>query len=410
MLKTVVVVSDIAHVNGGAAEVAIKSAIGLAEMGLQVYFFSAAGPVDSRLIKSGVIVNCLNQTTISNPRQRILSGINALWNFRAEHQLRLLLNQLNKSETIIHIHSWYKALSASIFKAIHDAKFVYTVTLHDYSLVCPNAGLYDYRRRKNCELKPLSLSCVIKNCDSRSYLHKIWRLLRHYIQILFGKVPKKKITLVSVSSFSEKIYRPLLRRDIKLKYISNPIDCSKNIPADPSKSKNILYVGRMSIEKGVDILAEAARRIGCSVNFVGDGPMLEFLRVNYPSNQYYGWQQRVRVMQEISSARCIVLPSVWYETQGLVVLEAAALGVPAIVSDHCAARDLVVSEITGLHFKSGSVDSLQTELTKMMSGEFVKTLGNNAFNEYWKAPKDIFMHTKFLINFYSDLLEKASAT
>jgi glycosyltransferase involved in cell wall biosynthesis len=109
-------------------------------------------------------------------------------------------------------------------------------------------------------------------------------------------------------------------------------------------------------------------------------------------------------MQHIKRARGLIFPSLWYETQGLVVLEAAAHGVPAIVSDNCAAREAVVDGVTGFWFEGGSVDDLAEKLHLLLDDARVSAVGQRAYNHYWENPTTLERHVDELEAVYQRML------
>ncbi len=130
---------------------------------------------------------------------------------------------------------------------------------------------------------------------------------------------------------------------------------------DPA-SGDIIFVGRLSPEKGAFVYAEAARRAKLRPTFVGDGPIAGEIARRYPEARLLGWQDAEGVRSAMRAARALVFPSLWYEGQPLTVLEAKGLGVPVIVSDACAGREEVEDGVTGLWFKSQDVGDLTRAL------------------------------------------------
>ena len=183
MLKNIVIVNDSASINGGAGKVALTSAIGLANCGYNVIIFTAFGPVDKRLEN---IINlriiCLNQMDILSDPNRWRAVKQGIWNRVAYEEFNNLLLTLNPKDTIVHFHAWIKSLSASLFSITAKYNLKIVITLHDYFLFCPNGGLFNYQTKKICKVKALSLRCLLCNCDSRSYLQKVWRYVRQMIQ------------------------------------------------------------------------------------------------------------------------------------------------------------------------------------------------------------------------------------
>ena len=196
----VIVINDCAHVNGGAAQVAISTALGLKEQGVDVFFFTGGSEVDQRLYDAHIPVHlCHEFDLLSNP-SRVQAFCDGIWNFRVAKQLRSYLQDFSSDDTIIHLHSWSKVLSASIFPIITKGKYRTFITLHDFFYICPNGGFYNYPHAHICKLSPMSLQCWCSNCDARSFTHKFWRQLR---QLVLDRVLKDRSHLYSFIAISQ---------------------------------------------------------------------------------------------------------------------------------------------------------------------------------------------------------------
>jgi glycosyltransferase involved in cell wall biosynthesis len=115
-------------------------------------------------------------------------------------------------------------------------------------------------------------------------------------------------------------------------------------------------------------------------------------------------------MNELEQARCLAFPSLWYETYGLAVDEAAARGVPVIVSDVCAAAERVQHNITGWHTRAGSVDDLSHWLGVVEEGGNAAKAGLAAYDAYWSSPSTPSQHTAALAGIYRSILERKMRT
>jgi len=412
-IKKIIVVNDFARVTGGADQVAISSAIGLAGRGYDVTFFSAvSSPTDPGLLNSPVKSVCLNQIDILNDPNRIRAVRRGLWNRTAGKGIQAIFDACDRENTIVHVHSWTKALSTSVIRAVEARKFPLLITLHDYFSACPNGGFFDYRKSEICHKHPLSFGCITESCDSRSYSHKLWRVARQLIQSLNG-LPRHIRHFISVSDFSEEILRPFLPAQATIYRVDNPIAVERVLPAIVDRNDVFLYVGRLSKEKGPLLFAKAATRAGVKAIFVGTGPCQGELANLYPQAQLAGWQQREDIPAYLAGARALVFPSLWYETQGMTVLEAAAVGVPAIVPHLSAASASVKDGITGLWFKSGDVDDLAAKIRIMQDPVTAAALGKAAYENYWLKPHTLERHLDQLLTCYQRVLsfdENTSST
>jgi glycosyltransferase involved in cell wall biosynthesis len=385
-LHTVVVVNDFAHVEGGAAQVALTTALGLAERGLRVVFVAAVGPVDPRLIQAGVDVHCLDQQSVLGDPHRLRAAVQGLWSREAAALVRDVLAGCDPHTTVIHLNSWTRALSASFVPVAVAAGIPIVCTLHDYFTACPNGAFFDFQAGTVCERVPMSASCVTRHCDARHFHHKLWRVARHAIQRHLGQIPSAIRTFVAVSPFSLERLQPFLPAGATIRLVPYPIDIEQQSPIRPAANRDVVMIGRLAPEKGPRLLAAAAKAAGVGVRFVGDGPEAAAIRaLNPEAGLSDGWVDRAGVLQALEHARALVFPSVWYETQGLVVLEALARGVPVVVADGCAARDAVVPDETGFLFRSGDAADLARQLRRL-DDDTVTRMGRAAYERYWAAP------------------------
>jgi glycosyltransferase involved in cell wall biosynthesis len=117
-----------------------------------------------------------------------------------------------------------------------------------------------------------------------------------------------------------------------------------------------------------------------------------------------GWLAHEAVMAELRKARALVFPSLLYETDGLSVVEAAALGIPAIVSDVSAARASIVDGVTGLLFKAGDPKDLAEKMSALRDDETGARMGRAAHAHYWKNPRTLERHVQELEHTYEQVL------
>jgi glycosyltransferase involved in cell wall biosynthesis len=403
----VVLILDHAHINGGQAKVAIESALGLAARGHRVEVLAAVGPVDPRLAEAGIAVTCLEQPDVTSATSKLAFAAQALWNAPARAALARLLAGRDPATTLVHVHAWAKALSPSIFAAIREAGLPALYTMHEFFLVCPNGGFYDFRRHEICRRTPLSRDCATTNCDMRSYPRKAMRLARHLILEHVARWPEGIRDVVTISDLQEAVAGPLLPSGVRLHRIDNPIAVEDPGPKPAGAAGPITYVGRLSIEKGVVLFAEAARRAGIVPVFVGDGPEAETLRARYPEARLLGWRDTAGVRAALRAASALVFPSIWYEGQPLTVYEALALGTPVIVSDACAGREAVADARTGYWFPSGDANALAERLTRLQDPAIVAALSAEAHRRYWERPLTLAAHCDRLEEVYGQVLRRA---
>ena len=405
---TVVLVLDHASITGGQSRVAFDSAIGLKRRGHQPILFTAAGPVAPDLIAAGIRTLCLGQADLVGNPSVAAAALQGLWNGAAARALGELLATLPRDSTIVHVHGWAKALSPSIAAPIAASGLPAIYTLHEYSLMCPNGGLFNYRTESPCRLKPMSAACWATDCDSRSYGRKLWRAARHLVLERVASMPACFPDIVAISRFQIAAVGAHLPAGARVHLVSNPIGVAPRGHKPTGPVGPLTFVGRISPEKGPLLFAEAARRAGVEALFVGDGPLLGELRRRYPEVRTVGWQSPDAVQRYLREAGALVFPSIWYEGQPLTVLEAQALGTPVIVSDGCAGRESVEDGVTGLWFRSNDAENLADALRRFATVD-AESMSRAAYDAYWAAPATLDRHVDAIEAIYDGLLPGGEA-
>ncbi len=404
----IIVVNDHIVPNGGADIVALSSAVALAQANVDVTFFSAdqwPSSVQSKADFRMVSTHQDDWATAAGAPDAPAALIRGLWNRSAAKDLLSLLAGYDPAETVIHVHSWTKALSSSIFRSCLQAGFRFVVTLHDFVAFCPNGLLFDYGSHSICHRTPMSIACVCANCDPRSAAHKIFRVTRQLFQNHVGLQPKQLRDIIFVSQFSRDIIQPWLSPSTSVHLVRNPIDVAQDRCTDVASNTAFLMVGRICEQKGQALFLEACEQANVPAVCVGDGDQRVALQARYPTARFTGMLGHDEVKREMRKARAVVMPSLSYETQGLVVAEAAALGVPAIVSDRCAATDFVDHERSGLHFHTGDVTMLAEALQRLScDSTFAARLGSAAYEIFWRAPSTPAVHARQLMGIYEQIL------
>jgi len=407
-VRSALFLHDHCFVQGGASRIAIDEAVALADRGVEVTFLGATGPVGPELAASRVKTICLDQPELASVGSYPAVAWQGLWNATAARRTRELLAALDRSQTIVHLHAYTKSLTTSPVRAAVQAGFPILATLHDFFSICPTGNLYDYVKEVPCELKPLSPRCIVTNCDKRRYAHKLYRVARGALQRWPGLLPSGVEHFIGLSARSTELIRPYLPRTAHVYPLGNIIDLAARPAVDIRDGGALLFVGRLDPEKGVRLLLEAADRAGASMVFVGDGPLRSAVESS-GRHRVTGWQTSSQVQSELDQARCLVFPSQWYETFGLVVSEAAARGVPAIVSDVSAAAERIRDGITGFVFRSGDAAALAGCLAASNDTSRLANMGRNAYEAFWAAPPNRDNHVTRLLEIYGTVLDARTA-
>ncbi len=403
----ILIIADHAWINGGQSKVAIESALGLSARGHTVTYFAAVGPPDARLTAAKIEVVCLGQDDINSMTSRLGFLQQILWNRPAAEKLSRLIAAMDPADSVIHVHAWAKAVSPSIGPVLKNSPVPCVYTMHEFFLVCPNGGFYDYQKAVTCHRTPMSASCLFTNCDSRSYARKLVRSARQ-LAVDHGGLREAFGRVIMISQLQDDASRPFMRDGVIYHRISNPIDV-----ADPGPKKNtggdFLYAGRLSPEKGIQHFCQAAKIAGVTAVIAGSGPMEDELKRDYPEVRFLGWQTPQQLQRLLREARALVFPSVWYEGQPLTVYEALAAGTPVIVSDVCAGRETIDDGQNGFWFKSADAHSLAEKIIELKNDAMALAMSSNAYERYWAAPLSLESHLNAIEGVYDSMLGRAEA-
>jgi glycosyltransferase involved in cell wall biosynthesis len=411
----VVIVCDPGHVDGGASKVAITSACGLADAGVTIDYICTSAPFAPQLSHPRIRLHCLDMASVWRQANPMTAAAQGIWNGAARQRMEGILTALPQDDTVVHFHQWTKSFSPSVLAVPSRLGLPAIASLHDYFLACPNGAYYRFADGKPCTASPMSGACLATRCDSRSSLHKAVRIGR---QITTDKALREAgtaLSILNVSPFAGQVIDRFVPAQHARFMVRSPIDIAKADPVAVADNKQFVFVGRMTEEKGVRQLATAARQANLPVTFVGDGPLLKDIRAMGSPIQCTGWQDPAGVDAILRQARALVFPSTWYETGGLVVLEALARGIPVLVSRATAPADFVEDGANGFLIDPHDNTTLQARMHALMHDSVAEKMGQQAYDRYWADPQTLDRHVAKLLSVYQAVLaahrlsQKASA-
>ena len=297
--------------------------------------------------------------------KRVLLVKDMIHSARSKLDLARLLRDTKPD--VVHVHNTFMRISPSIFEACRDAAVPTVHTLHNYRLLCPGWSLSrDGAICEECLDHGLSRS-VLHGCYRNSRLMTAAVALMLQAHRLSGTWDKTVDSYVALTNFARDkfIQGGLPAATIHVK--PNFLDFD---PGERSSSgRYILYVGRLSEEKGVELLLEAWEKalVTKDLMIVGDGPLRSQLEAracskNLRNVTFAGWQNRTAVFDALRNAAALVLPSLCYEGFPMTIVESFACGTPVICSNFGGMAEIVESGRTGLHFRPADSNDLADKL------------------------------------------------
>ncbi|MGH9743958.1 MAG: glycosyltransferase family 4 protein [Candidatus Acidiferrum sp.] len=292
-------------------------------------------------------------------------GWRTSWSSRAHEELRRIL--VREAPDIAHFHNTFPLISPSAYYACHAAGVPVIQTLHNFRLICPEGNLF--RSGQVCE-ECLSHSLL------RSIAHGCYRGSRMETAAVAGMLAihghrqtwSKQVDLFLVcTDFARKKFLQAGFDETRIRIKPNFIVAAP--PARIGEGNTALYIGRLSPEKGPQLLPPAWSKLAAAVplEIIGDGPLQPLLRsdcarLGLPQIRFSGWLAASKILDRLSAAKFLIVPSTCYEGFPLVIAEAYACGVPVIASGHGGLAEIVRDGYTGLHFTPGDAGDLAAKI------------------------------------------------
>jgi glycosyltransferase involved in cell wall biosynthesis len=285
---------------------------------------------------------------------------------------------------VVNVHNLYPFISPAALRECKKAGIPVVMTIHNFRLMCPT-GLF-MRYGKPCELclqKGNEWGCVRYNCEqsilkSVGYAARnaVARIKRHYLDCVdvFACITDFQRQKLIAAGFPKE----------KLTVIPNSIDLVGDRDSN-TEGSYIAYSGRISWEKGVDLIMEVARRHP-KLQFRLAGAVREKELVeNLPENvSLMGYLSGEELNRFYNGAKFFVMASRWYEGFPMTILETAQFGKPMVAPDHGGFTEIIGKggDAIGRLFIPGDIDSLEKEVVGLWNNtDEVTRLGNAAYNK-----------------------------
>jgi len=298
-------------------------------------------------------------------------SLTMIWSTSSAKSLSALIRSFKPN--IVHIHNTFIRISPSVYSVCKQYNLPVVQTFHNFRLLCPSALLFrDGHVCDECIGKLLPISGIIHGCWRNSPLgtasvgimllvHKILKTWHKKVDLYIALTEFSKKKLVQGGFNSNRIY-------VMPNFVEEDHIHLVNKSTFNKMGMYAIYVGRLSPEKGVDVLVEAWNHVPhVPLKIIGAGPFAARLvdtlsQRNNPAIEYLGSKSRCHVLELIAYANFLVLPSCCYENFPVVIGEAFSLGIPVIASRLGAMAEIVEDGKTGLLFTPGDAEDLAAKV------------------------------------------------
>lgn len=339
--------------------------------------------------------------------KKVAIALKMIYSIESRKWFDVLLSNIKPD--IIHAHNIYGRLTYSVIDVAKTKKVPVVMTLHDYKLICPSYTML--LNDKPCEKCKgfYFYNCLLTRCHKGSLSASIVYTLESYLNHCFKKFAWIKY-LICPSMFSLKKHLEAGLPEEKLVHLPNFVKIEDYEP-NYKCGDYILYVGRLSKEKGVLTLLKAIKGIDMQLKIVGEGPMKEVCEKfvsenNLNSVQFLGYKSGEELKQLYRDAAFLVIPSEWYENQPMTVIESFAYGKPVIGSNIGGIPEMIINGQTGLIFEPGNEIELREKMIYLLSKpSMIEDMGRKARDKA-KLEYSSDIHYNKLIEIYQESLSR----
>jgi glycosyltransferase involved in cell wall biosynthesis len=298
---------------------------------------------------------------------KIKTAFSAIYNFRSAAQVKKEIMAFRPD--IIHVHNIFFTASPSVLVMAHKMKVPVVMTIHNFRLICANALLL--RDNHVCELctqKKFPVHGIKYKCYRSSAVESALVTTITGIHKLLRTWRTKVDTFIFLSNFMKNKFLHSSLEPIEEKTTVKPNFTADVFTANVPRSDFFLFAGRLSKEKGIDILVQTfLRNPSARLVIAGSGPEEANVKAQVkdaPNIQMAGAQERKQLLLLMQQCKALVFPSVWYEGQPLTILEAFSTGTPVIASRLGAMSELIEDGVNGYLFAPGDTNELEKCLNR----------------------------------------------
>lgn len=388
---------------GGAHTVYLNTAELLRQSGHEVFFFALKDAKIMPYEYSNFFPEEIEYRKLSTI-SKIRNVKSFIYNKEAYQKLCKFIKIIKPD--IAHVHLFMGGLTLSILEVLHKNNIPIVHTIHDYRLICPAYTFLD-KNNNLCEQckDGFFIRCAYKRCSLdgnfahsailaldayyRKYIVNPLDLIDHYIFVSNFSLRKHTQFSNVFSTKSSVIY------NFRAGKINNTI----------KRGDYFLFYGRLSREKGIDLLIKTSKKLKCKLKIVGTGPLLQdLIKESDDLVEVLGYKKGEELWNLLQSSSFVIVPSEWYENNPLTIVESFSFGKPVIGSNIGGITELL-HDGRGFLFEPKNPDSLALAIKKAlaltnleyekMSHEVTEFAKNNFSEE---------AHLNSLINTYNSVI------
>jgi len=337
-------------------------------------------------------------------------ALSTIWSVKSYRIVKKLIKE-NKIE-IMHVQNFHPVLSPSVYYAAKSLGVPVIQSIRNYRIICPSALLF----RENdlcykCVGKSIPYHGLVYRCYRKSFAASAVVVVMLAIHNYLNTWNRKVDIYLSVSEFVKQV---MVEGGIENeKILVKPNFLLTESVIKEEHEHYFVFVGRLTLEKGIKTLCNAWKILGTDIPLKVIGEGVEEVEVFKLKSEGYqvellGKLPNKATLDIISKAKAVIVPSLWNEPFGRVVIEAYAFGIPVIASNIGGMSELVENNKTGLLFEASNSVDLANKITQLINCSNFLEIKRNAYKKYvesFSAEKNY----SFLIETYENVLRNLSS-
>lgn len=333
----------------------------------------------------------VDNSQIEGALGKVNAAFNAVYSRSSKQSVREAISKFRPD--IVHVHNFFPLLSPSVYFACNEAGIPVVQTLHNYRILCAIASFYrDGRICEDCLGKPFGWPAVIHQCYRGSRVGSAAVSAMASVHHWLGTWTERVNAYICLTEFARQKFIqggvPANKLFVKPNFVYPQLQSLKVDSPSLGCEPYALYVGRLYQEKGINTLLTAWKNLDITLKLkiVGEGPLTQqVIDESQPISgiELLGKQPFEKVCQLIANAQFLIVPSEWYETFGLVVIESFSAGTPVLASKIGALAELINPGQNGLQFRPGDAEDLAAKIKWALAHpEELAQMGQRAYADF----------------------------
>lgn len=305
-----------------------------------------------------------------NTVEKLGTALSGFYNHKTARELALVIAKFKPD--IMHVHNFFPLLSPAVFDIADKMNVPTIMTLHNFRLVCPQGLMMrDNKPCTDCLSSTIAWPGIKNKCYQESNIATAINTGIINLAKVQGVWHHKLTKYIILNPYVKNVLQKSTLNIPDEKFIIKP-NSTPEYGCSFDKEPYVLFVGRLSQEKGIEHLLEAFKELpNIKLKIAGTGPLESLVKdasQTYTNIDYLGFQPRENVMSLLKSASALIFTSVCLENCPMSILESFSVATPVIAGNTDSVRYFVEHNQNGLLYDTGNPASLQESVRTFFSG------------------------------------------